>query len=103
MQKCRALSKNGLPTSAARRLLSVRSMRFPSPCIAAALLWVTATVPVFGDPVTFKEVSLLVRMKESPAEIGNQIARRKLCAPLTAQEIDMLRAQGASEQLIQFA
>ena len=77
-------------------------MTFQSPLIAA-LLWVTSTVTVLGDPVTFKEVSLLVRMQESPSEIGNQIARRKLSAPLTAQEIATLRAQGASEQIISIA
>ena len=78
------------------------SMTFRSPLVAV-LLWAMATGAALGDPVTFKEVSLLVRMQESPAEIGNQIARRKLFAPLTAQEIDLLRAQGASEQVIQFA
>ena len=76
-------------------------MRFQFPFIAGALLWVSTTVAALGDPVTFKEVSLLVRMKESPAEIGNQVTRRKLSAPLTAQEIETLRTQGASEQVIQ--
>jgi hypothetical protein len=78
-------------------------MRLLSPAVAGALLWVMATVSGFGDPVTFQEVSLLVRMKESPAEIGTQIARRKLIAPITAQQIDLLRAQGASEQVLQAA
>jgi osmotically-inducible protein OsmY len=76
-------------------------MRFQFPFIIGALLWVSTTVAVLGDPVTFKEVSLLVRMKDSPAEIGNQVTRRKLSAALTAQEIETLRAQGASEQVIQ--
>jgi hypothetical protein len=78
-------------------------MRFQSPFIAGAFLWVMTTAIVFSDPVTFKEVSLLVRMKESPAEIENQIARRKLSPPLTTQEIALLRAQGASEQVMQIA
>lgn len=62
-----------------------------------------ATIPGLGEPVTFKEVSLLARMNESPAEIGNQITRRKLSAPLTAQEIEILRGQGVSEQVLQIA
>jgi hypothetical protein len=78
-------------------------MRFQSPFIAAALLWVTTVVTVLGEPVNYKEVSLLVRMNESPAEIGNQIVRRKLNPPLTAPEVEMLRAQGASDQVIQVA
>jgi hypothetical protein len=78
-------------------------MRFHSPLIAGALLWAMTTAAGFGDPVTFKEVSLLVRMKETPAEIENQIARRKLSPPLTAQEIAVLRAQGASEQVMEIA
>src|SRR5215207_8684425 len=78
-------------------------MLFQSPLISGALLWVMTTAAVFGDPVTFKEIALLVRMKESPAEIENQVARRKLSPPLTAQEIAVLRAQGASDQVMQIA
>lgn len=71
--------------------------------MVGTLLSIAATLPMRGEPVTFKEVSLLVRMNESPAEIGNQITRRKLSAPLTTQEIALLRSQGASEQVLQIA
>lgn len=84
-------------------MLTVLPMRFPSPFIVGAFLSMMASIPALGAPVNFKEVSLLVRMNESPAEIGNQIIRRKLSSPLTAEEIEALRRQGASEPLLQIA
>ncbi len=52
-------------------------------------------------PLDFKEVSLLVRSHESEASIKDEVSRRKLMHPLTAQQETALKAQGASDSLIQ--
>lgn len=51
-------------------------------------------------PLDFKEVSLLVRVGETEDSIKADIAQRKLMRPLSAQEENMLKSQGASDSLI---
>jgi len=62
------------------------------------LLWVN---PALARPIDFNEVSLLVRAHESEASIKDEVASRKLMHPLTPQQESTLKAQGASDSLIQ--
>jgi hypothetical protein len=55
----------------------------------------------FAEPIDFNEVSLLVRARESEASIRQEVTQRKLVRPLTPQQESTLRAQGASDSLIQ--
>ena len=52
-------------------------------------------------PIDFNEVSLLVRAHENEASIKEQVGARKLMHPLTPQQESTLKAQGASDSLIQ--
>lgn len=52
-------------------------------------------------PINFNEVSLLVRCRESESSIREDVAHRKLMRPLTAQQEATLKAQGASDSLVQ--
>ena len=51
-------------------------------------------------PLDFKEVSLLVRAHENESSIKEEVSRRKLMQPLTAQQETTLKSQGASDSLI---
>ncbi len=59
------------------------------------------TFPSFAAPIDFGEVSLLVRAGESQPAIAREVSRRKLTHPLTTQEETKLKAQGASDSLVQ--
>jgi hypothetical protein len=66
-------------------------------CIALLLVsscWLSAA------PITYEEVSLLVRMHESDAYIAQQVAQRLLVRPLTPPQEASLKAQGASEAVL---
>jgi hypothetical protein len=52
-------------------------------------------------PIDFNEVSLLVRAHENEASIKDEVARRKLMHTLTPQQENTLKAQGASDSLLQ--
>ena len=65
--------------------------------VACTLLGTSA----FAEPIDFSEVSLLVRARESEASIRQEVTQRKLVRPLTPQQENTLRAQGASDSLIQ--
>ena len=54
-----------------------------------------------AEPIDFSEVSLLVRARESEASITQEVSRRKLVRPLTPQQENTLRSQGATDSLIQ--
>jgi hypothetical protein len=57
--------------------------------------------PIAGArPVDFKELSLLVRAHESDASIKDEVSRRKLMQPLTKDQENTLRSQGASDSLV---
>src|SRR5438067_668790 len=55
----------------------------------------------FARPIDFNELSLLVRVRESDSSIKDEVSRRKLMHSLTAQEESTLKAQGASDSLVQ--
>jgi hypothetical protein len=52
-------------------------------------------------PVDYNEVSLLVRCRESESSIRDEVTRRKLMRPLTTEQESTLKAQGASDSLVQ--
>lgn len=52
-------------------------------------------------PIDFNEVSLLVRAHESESSIKEEVSRRKLMRSLTPQQESTLKAQGASDSLVQ--
>ena len=55
----------------------------------------------FAEPIDFSEVSLLVRARESESSITQEVSRRKLVRPLTPEQENTLRKQGAGDSLIQ--
>jgi len=52
------------------------------------------------EPVTFEELSLMLRTGGSPQEILNDVARRKLLQPLTSGQQETLRENGAPPALL---
>lgn len=66
--------------------------------ILAALASAT-TVP--ARPTDFSEVSLWVRARETDRSIVHEVSQRKLIHPLTPQQEATLKAQGASDSLVQ--
>ena len=69
-------------------------------CLTALLL-ATGVISSLGRPIDFSEVSLLVRAKESDSSIRDEVAQRKLIRALTPQQEATLKAQGASDALVQ--
>lgn len=62
-----------------------------------ALGWVGIAT---ARPIEFSELSLLVRANESESAISRDVARRKLMYPLTPQQENRLKAEGASDSLM---
>jgi hypothetical protein len=52
-------------------------------------------------PTDFSEVSLWVRARETDQSIVREVSQRKLTHALTPQEEATLKAQGASDSLVQ--
>jgi hypothetical protein len=60
-----------------------------------------STAHVRSEPIDYSEVTLLVRSHESESSINQEVSRRKLVHALTPQQETTLKAQGASDSLIQ--
>ncbi|HEV3408761.1 MAG TPA: hypothetical protein VG095_00575, partial [Chthoniobacterales bacterium] len=69
------------------------------PLLAAAACCLASSV--FAEPIDYSEVSLLVRAREPEASITREVSRRKLVRALTPQQEQALKAQGASDSLLQ--
>jgi hypothetical protein len=67
----------------------------------AAALSLLITSPLFAKPIGFSELSLMVRMHQSEADIKSDVAERKLLHSLTQPQEGILKSQGASDSLIQ--
>lgn len=67
---------------------------------AAFLLTFLGLLPLSAKPIEFSEVSLLVRAHESNPEIMQEVRTRKLLHPLSAQQANILKTQGARDSLI---
>src|SRR5882762_7558618 len=68
---------------------------------AVAALSLLVTNPLFAKPIGFSELSLMIRMHQSEAEIKSDVAERKLLHPLTQPQEGILKSQGATDSLIQ--
>ena len=55
----------------------------------------------FAAPVAYEEISLLVRMHEKEGYIVQQVTSRSLLHPLQPPQAEALRAEGASDSLLQ--
>lgn len=55
---------------------------------------------LFAKPIGFSELSLMVRMHESEADIKNDVTERKLLHGLTQPQEGILKSQGASDAFI---
>src|SRR5215469_15639736 len=60
-----------------------------------------AAAQLSARPIGFSELSLMVRMHESEADIKSDVAERKLLHGLTQPQEGLLKSQGASDSLIQ--
>lgn len=75
--------------------------------ITTKIILVTAITVLAGAfsalaaPVNFNEVSLWVRAKETDKSILSEVKQRKLAKALTPQQESTLKAQGASDSLVQ--
>src|SRR2546421_376468 len=58
-------------------------------------------IALTAAPVNFNEVSLWVRARETDQSIGREVSQRKLARALTPQQESTLKAQGASDSLVQ--
>ncbi len=64
-----------------------------------AALAIASSAP--ARPIDFSEVSLWVRAQETDQSIVNEVSHRKLFQALTPQQEATLKAQGASDSLVQ--
>lgn len=66
------------------------------------LLFVFFTLAGLAEaaPLSFEELSLLVRMKENPNFIVGEVSNRRMVRALTFQQEQTLRAQGISDSLL---
>ena len=69
--------------------------------IVSPLVFTLLATSAFAEPIEFSEVSLLVRARESESSITQEVSRRKLVRPLTPQQENTLRTQGAADSLLQ--
>jgi hypothetical protein len=76
-------------------------MKRPTLYSLSILLALLISAPLAGArPVDFKELSLMLRARESESSIRAEVSRRKLAQSLTSQQEATLKSQGASDSLI---
>src|SRR5438309_1437139 len=69
--------------------------------LITAITVLAGTVSALAVPVNFGELSLWVRVKETDKRIVREVTERKLAKALTPQQETALKAQGASDSLVQ--
>jgi hypothetical protein len=69
--------------------------------LATAITVLAGAFSALAAPVNFNEVSLWVRAKDTDKSILNEVKERKLAKALTPQQESTLKAQGASDSLVQ--
>jgi hypothetical protein len=69
--------------------------------ILTVFLVLAAAMAVTAAPINFSEVSLWVRARETDQTIVREVSQRKLARALTPQQETTLKAQGASDSLVQ--
>jgi hypothetical protein len=73
--------------------------RMKTKLTCAALIFAMAGA-LAAAPLTFSEVSLLVRMRESDASVIESLSARRLMRALTSEQETKLKSEGASEVLL---
>src|SRR5919206_810103 len=68
--------------------------------LATVITILAGAFSAFAAPVSFNEVSLWVRAKETDKTILNEVKERKLAKALTPQQESTLKSQGASDSLV---
>lgn len=66
-----------------------------------AFIVLAVAMAVTAAPINFSEVSLWVRARETDRSIVHEVSQRKLVRALTPQQEATLKAQGASDSLVQ--
>jgi hypothetical protein len=74
---------------------TTKNLMFTSFLVLAAAMAITAA------PIDYSEVSLWVRARETDQSIVREVSQRKLARALTPQQETTLKAQGASDSLVQ--
>ena len=69
--------------------------------IFSAAVILAAVIPSLALPISYSEVSLLVRARETESSIQREVNQRKLARALSPQEEATLKSQGASDSLVQ--
>ena len=69
--------------------------------LVTAIAVLAGTMNALAAPVSFNEVSLWVRAKETDKSILSEVSQRKLTKALTPQQESTLKSQGASDSLVQ--
>ncbi len=69
--------------------------------LATAIAILAGAISLPAAPMNFNEVSLWVRAKETDKAILSEVSQRKLTKALTPQQETTLKAQGASDSLVQ--
>jgi len=69
--------------------------------VFTAFIVLAAAMAVTAAPINFSEVSLWVRARETDRSIVHEVSQRKLVHALTPQQEATLKAQGASDSLVQ--
>jgi Skp family chaperone for outer membrane proteins len=84
------------------KLINLVSMKNPARFgFAIVLLLCSSALRSSATPIDFGEVSLLVRAHETELSIIQDVAQRKLLHKLTPDQERTLKAQGASDSLVQ--
>jgi hypothetical protein len=66
-----------------------------------SFLVLAAAMAITAAPIDYSEVSLWVRARETDQSIVREVSQRKLARALTPQQETTLKAQGASDSLVQ--
>jgi hypothetical protein len=69
--------------------------------LVTAIAIIAGAISLPAAPMNFNEVSLWVRAKETDKSILSEVSQRKLSKALTPQQETTLKAQGASDSLVQ--
>jgi hypothetical protein len=69
--------------------------------LVTAIAIIAGAISLPAAPMNFNEVSLWVRAKETDKAILSEVGQRKLTKALTPQQETTLKAQGASDSLVQ--
>ena len=69
--------------------------------LITAITVLAGTLSSLAAPINFSELSLWVRVKETDKTIVREVTERKLAKALTPQQETALKAQGASDPLVQ--